>query len=553
MRLLLFGFVAAIVVGGGIVRADFTFSEPVNLGPTVNSSSGDAPDCVSYDGLEMYFDSNRSGGYGGWDLWVSTRETIDDDWGAPVNLGSTVNTSRSDACASISADGLELYFNSFNRSGGYGDWDVWVTRRSTKDEAWGAPVNLGPPINSSATDGYAGISPDGLELYFESRRSGGYGSDDIWVSKRATKNDPWGEPMNLGPIVNSSASESLTFLSFDGLLLFFSEDSGAPIRPGGFGNIDMWVTRRSSVSDPWGTPMNLGPIVNTSSLDGGPRISPDGSILYFASERPGGYGGAWGDIYQSQIIPIVDLNGDGIVDATDMCIIVDHWGGDDSLCDIGPAPFGDGVVDVEDLKVLAEHLFEKVDDPTLIAHWPMDETEGIFAADSVGENNAIVMGGAIWQSSGGRKEGALELNGVDSCAITNPVLNPSGGPFSIFAWIKGGAPGQVIVSQQGAANWLTVDADGNLMTELKAVGRSTGPLFSETVITDGQWHRIGLVWDGSNRTLCVDDVAVVEDIRPTLDGSQMGLYIGTGKAMEPGTYFSGMIDDVRIYNRAVHP
>ncbi|HCO97044.1 MAG TPA: fibronectin type III, partial [Phycisphaerales bacterium] len=65
--------------------------------------------------------------------------------------------------------------------------------------------------------------------------------------------------------------------------------------------------------------------------------------------------------------------------------------------------------------------------------------------------------------------------------------------------------------------------------------------------------RIGLVWDGSNRTLYVDGVVVAEDTQPSLDGSQMGLYIGTGKGMESGTYFSGLIDDIRIYNRAVSP
>jgi hypothetical protein len=64
---------------------------------------------------------------------------------------------------------------------------------------------------------------------------------------------------------------------------------------------------------------------------------------------------------------------------------------------------------------------------------------------------------------------------------------------------------------------------------------------------------IGLVWDGSNRKLYVDGVAVAEDTQQGLEGSQMGLYIGTGKAMEPGTYFSGLIDDIRIYNRAVSP
>ena len=192
-------------------------------------------------------------------------------------------------------------------------------------------------------------------------------------------------------------------------------------------------------------------------------------------------------------------------------------------------------------------------DPRLILNWKLDETEGMFAADSVGDNDAIVLGGYEWQPNGGQIDGALKLDGVSGFATAGAVLNPADGPFSVFAWIKGGAPGQVIVSQQTAANWLAADAEGNLMTELKGAGRSTGPLFSEAVITDGQWYRIGLVWDGSNRILYVDGIVVAEDTQPGLEGSQMGLYIGTGKAMESGTFFSGLIDDVRIYNRAVHP
>ena len=75
----------------------------------------------------------------------------------------------------------------------------------------------------------------------------------------------------------------------------------------------------------------------------------------------------------------------------------------------------------------------------------------------------------------------------------------------------------------------------------------------ETIITDEQWHRIGLVWDGSHRTLFVDGLAVADDTQPALEASQMGLYIGVGNNYAPGTFFSGLIDDVRIYNRAVHP
>jgi hypothetical protein len=97
---------------------------------------------------------------------------------------------------------------------------------------------------------------------------------------------------------------------------------------------------------------------------------------------------------------------------------------------------------------------------------------------------------------------------------------------------------------------------GCLVSELipPAVGRSVPqPLKSESVITDGQWHRIGFVWDGANRSLYVDDILVAEDAQANLQGSDSSLYIGTGKAMEQGTYWSGLVDDVRIYNRVVRP
>jgi hypothetical protein len=117
------------------------------------------------------------------------------------------------------------------------------------------------------------------------------------------------------------------------------------------------MTRRATISDPWEEPANLGPAINTSAHDMVPCISRDGGTLYFCT---------WGrpaigvfDIWQVPIIPVVDFNGDGIVDSADMCIMVDHWGEYYPLCDIGPTPLGDGIVDVQDLIVLAEHLFEE--------------------------------------------------------------------------------------------------------------------------------------------------------------------------------------------------
>ena len=148
----------------------------------------------------------------------------------------------------------------------------------------------------------------------------------------------------------------------------------------------------------------------------------------------------------------------------------------------------------------------------------------------------------------------MQLDGIDDYVSTPFVLNPADGKFSVLAWAKGGAPGQVVISQTDGLNWLCADLlEANLMTELKGTGLDATELLSQTVITDGNWHRIGLVWDGSHRTLYVDDVEVAKDSQPNFQYSVGGLYIGTGKAMEPGFFWSGLIDDVRIYNRAVKP
>ena len=246
-----------------------------------------------------------------------------------------------------------------------------------------------------------------------------------------------------------------------------------------------------------------------------------------------------------------DFNADGIVDAADMSIIVDHWGENYPLCDIGPAPFGDNIIDVQDLIVLAEYLFTE---PGLIAYWKLDEAEGFVARDSAGTNDANVVGGPLWQPTGGLVDGALLLDGVDDYLGTDFILNPTEESFSVFAWIKGGAAGQVILSQAGGANWLGADSsDGSLITELKGTYRSASPLQSQTIITHDLWHRIGFVRDGFDRTLYVDGIPVAQDTQDNLGDSENGFNIGTGKGMEPGTFFSGLIDDVRIYNRAVTP
>ena len=244
-----------------------------------------------------------------------------------------------------------------------------------------------------------------------------------------------------------------------------------------------------------------------------------------------------------------DFNDDRVVDAQDVALMVDHWHTDNPLYDVAPLPLGDSIVDVQDLILLSENLFE---DYRIIAHWKLDETEGTTAYDSVGTNNAYVIGG-LWQPDSGQLGGALQFDGVDDFLIASPPLNPTDGPFSVFVWVKGGAEGQAIISEPGT-DWLSLEpVSGYLMTELTYTSSSADNLRSETVITDGDWHRIGFVWDGSNRTLYVDGVAVAEDTQDRSERPTSGFYIGTGKLAWPGTYFSGLIDDVRIYNSAVSP
>ena len=547
--------VLALGIGAEVSNADFIFSEATNLGPVVNSRFEDAGQSISVDGLTFYFSSNRTGGSGNYDLWVTTRTTTNDDWSEPENLGSVVNTSYLETSPCLSADGLSLFFcdgvwHLYNpRPGGMGKCDIWMARRQTPDDPWQTPENLGPSINTSAHECDPSISIDGLSLFFDSDRAGGRGSQDLWFATRASITDSWNAPTNLGSNVNSSAVDAFPSLSADGLTLFFMSDRT--------GDYDLWMTRRASIGEPWGPAQNLGPAVNTGDVEACPTISFDGSVLFFMSMRPGGIGGMR-DLWQVAIDPVVDLNNDGIVNAVDMCLIVDNWHTDNLLCDIAPAPLGDGFVDVKDLVALSEHLFE---DYRMIAHLKLDETEGDIAYDSAGDNPGILNGNPNWQPTSGMNNGALELDGNDDYVSTRFVLNPADGPFSAFAWIQGGAPEQVIISQADGIGtgetWLGLDAqNGNLMTGLvpPPLGRfKPEPLVSQVVITDDQWHHVGFVWDGSYRILYADDIEVAKDAtaQNPLKPATGGLYIGAGRTLGAGTLFFGLIDDVRIYDIAL--
>ena len=249
-----------------------------------------------------------------------------------------------------------------------------------------------------------------------------------------------------------------------------------------------------------------------------------------------------------------DFNGDALVNFKDFCLMAQDWLGKRIEVDIYPPGFGDGIIDWRDLSAFVEYWLE---DMGLFAHWRLDESEGLVARDSAGDRDGLLKGDPTWQPAGGRVAGAVELDGIADYILSPFVLNPAAGAFSVFAWIKGGAPGQVMVSQTTGANWLMADfLEGKLMTTLShpSGGRATAPpLISELVITDDTWHRIGLVWNGTERILYFDDTEAARDVQSSLAGATNGLHIGAGRNLEQGSFFSGMVDDVRIYNHAVRP
>jgi hypothetical protein len=197
----------------------------------------------SRDGHWLFFVSERPGGLGGDDIWVSWRTNIHDDfgWQSPVNLGAGVNSATFDAGASYFENeegGVPMLFFGSTRSGGPGGEDIYVSAQ-TADGSFGS-ATLVAELSSPQADRRPTVRFDGLEIIFFSNRPGTLGGADLWSSSRATVLDSWSMPVNLGAVVNSSSNDAPSYLSSDGRTLFITSD-----RAGGFGGSDLYVTTRA--------------------------------------------------------------------------------------------------------------------------------------------------------------------------------------------------------------------------------------------------------------------------------------------------------------------
>jgi Tol biopolymer transport system component len=215
-----------------------------------------------------------------------------------VNLGTTINTAANEQGPTLSKDGLTLYFGS-DRTGGSGSFDLYIARRACADCAWEAPVNLGPIVNTASSETGPSLSIDGHLLFFTGNRPGGQGLQDIYLSRRADPQDDlgWGPPVGLGPGVNTAGSDAgAEYLQAaeEGTANFYF--NRAP--PSGVGTpSDLYYASLTRDGETLGPAVLIAELSDPVGTDQGPSLRTDAKEIYFFSTRAGGLGG--NDLYVS--------------------------------------------------------------------------------------------------------------------------------------------------------------------------------------------------------------------------------------------------------------
>jgi len=319
------------------------WSTPINLGPIVNAvcvsgttTCNDERPNISKDGLSLYFSSDRPGGCGGSDIYVSQRASSDSPWEAPFNLDKdrlaqgmpcVINSNANESAPNLTTDGHTLFFHSFRANDNCGGGDIYYAQRQNRrnDLGWEAPINLNrfgrdlqeplrcggdtelksvcnslTPcmlVNSSKTDAGPAFFHDDVtdtdQLYFtRTNLSSNLGDFDVYTAMLGL-DGTWGrvifnEELSTTPFRDTRVA----IRRRDGLeMILASERPGFPL---GSDARKLWVSTRASTLDPWPTPVLLSS-VNSTALDGAPGLSWDATELYFFSTRDGVAAGS--DLY----------------------------------------------------------------------------------------------------------------------------------------------------------------------------------------------------------------------------------------------------------------
>ncbi|MFY0607242.1 MAG: OmpA family protein [Cyclobacteriaceae bacterium] len=246
--------------------------DAVELRPVeeINTSDHEYSPLISKDGQVLYFVGyDRSGGKGGEDIFYSNRQE-DGSWGTPKPFNA-FNTDSHETLKAISSDNNAVILFG-NYPGSFGSGDLFYS--INVDGSWTSPCNLGGDINTDAWESQANLSSDGRFMLFASKRDGALGEADIYLSELT--DEGWTTPVNLGNTINTESDERTPFLAGDGKTLYFSSEGHF-----GFGSYDLFVSKRLDDSwTNWSEPVNMGKYINTLGGDTYFSIPESGSRAY---------------------------------------------------------------------------------------------------------------------------------------------------------------------------------------------------------------------------------------------------------------------------------
>lgn len=270
-----------------------------NMGRAINSRFDDYTPSVTADGKLMLFTSRRSGSEdseideGGdykffEDIYYSEWREDKQVWSSAFSADGEVNTNAYDAVLSVSPSGKEMYIYKNNRESA---GDIFFSKYDKHDQEWRAPERLPKPINTSYYEGSVSVTADGNSLYFVSERPSGEGRGDIYVATRKGENE-WGQPQNLGNLINTLDDEKFVFIHPNGKTLYFASDGHA-----GMGGYDIF--KSELVNGKWGLPINIGYPINTVNEESTFSLTRDNQTLFIAAEYEDSFGER--DIYQVDV------------------------------------------------------------------------------------------------------------------------------------------------------------------------------------------------------------------------------------------------------------
>jgi outer membrane protein OmpA-like peptidoglycan-associated protein len=264
---------------------------PENMGTAINSEEDEYWPCLTADESTLIFTRlvRDSTSYTGYqeDFFISKKDV--QGWEPAKNAGPPLNTHLNEGAQSVSADGRLMVFTACGREDGLGRCDLYFSRKT--GDRWTPPVNMGKPVNSGFYETQPSLSADGKTLYFASNRPGGFGDMDIWVTTIDNRNN-WNVPINLGEVINTEGSDWAPYIHPDNQTLYFASNEHI-----GLGGFDIFYSIKDSAGN-WTKPVNIGYPINTCNDEYGLILNAAGSRAYFASNKDSANGR---DIYTFEL------------------------------------------------------------------------------------------------------------------------------------------------------------------------------------------------------------------------------------------------------------